>query len=38
MEPPAATARIADGKCEVWTSAQSPYSGFSRTLCGVWRR
>lgn len=26
MEPPAATARIRDGMCEVWTSAQSPYS------------
>ena len=26
MEPPAATVRIADGKAEVWTSAQSPYS------------
>jgi isoquinoline 1-oxidoreductase subunit beta len=26
MEPPAATVRIAGGKCEVWTSAQSPYS------------
>jgi isoquinoline 1-oxidoreductase beta subunit len=24
MEPPAATARIVDGKCEVWTSVQSP--------------
>ncbi|MBV9563306.1 MAG: xanthine dehydrogenase family protein molybdopterin-binding subunit, partial [Bradyrhizobium sp.] len=24
MEPPAATARIADGKLEVWTSTQSP--------------
>jgi isoquinoline 1-oxidoreductase subunit beta len=24
MEPPAATARIADGKLEVWTSVQSP--------------
>ncbi|NOG69903.1 xanthine dehydrogenase family protein molybdopterin-binding subunit [Roseicella sp. DB1501] len=26
MEPPAATVRIADGKVECWTSAQSPYS------------
>ena len=26
MEPPAATVRIKDGKAEVWTSAQSPYS------------
>jgi isoquinoline 1-oxidoreductase subunit beta len=26
MEPPAATVRISGGKCEVWTSAQSPYS------------
>jgi isoquinoline 1-oxidoreductase subunit beta len=25
MEPPAATARIADGKCEVWACVQSPY-------------
>ncbi|MDW3685640.1 xanthine dehydrogenase family protein molybdopterin-binding subunit [Cupriavidus sp. CV2] len=24
MEPPVATARIADGKCEVWTSVQAP--------------
>ena len=24
MEPPAATARIADGKCEVWACVQSP--------------
>jgi isoquinoline 1-oxidoreductase beta subunit len=24
MEPPAATARVKDGKCEVWTCAQSP--------------
>ena len=24
MEPPAATARIANGKCEIWTSVQSP--------------
>jgi isoquinoline 1-oxidoreductase beta subunit len=24
MEPPAAAARIADGKCEVWTCVQSP--------------
>jgi isoquinoline 1-oxidoreductase beta subunit len=24
MEPPAATARIVDGQCEVWTSVQSP--------------
>ena len=24
MEPPAATARIVDGKCEVWSSVQSP--------------
>ncbi len=24
MEPPAATARIKDGKCEVWSSVQSP--------------
>ena len=24
MEPPAATARIVDGKCEVWTCVQSP--------------
>ena len=24
MEPPSATARVKDGKCEVWTSAQSP--------------
>ena len=24
MEPPAATARIADGKCEVWGCVQSP--------------
>jgi len=26
MEPPAATVRIANGKVECWTSAQSPYS------------
>jgi len=25
MEPPAATARVADGKCEVWACVQSPY-------------
>jgi len=25
MEPPAATARMADGKCEVWACVQSPY-------------
>jgi isoquinoline 1-oxidoreductase beta subunit len=25
MEPPAATARVADGKCEIWSSVQSPY-------------
>lgn len=25
MEPPAATARLADGKCEVWACVQSPY-------------
>jgi len=25
MEPPAATARIAEGKCEVWACVQSPY-------------
>jgi len=25
MEPPAATARTADGKCEVWACVQSPY-------------
>lgn len=24
MEPPSATARFADGKCEVWTSVQAP--------------
>ena len=24
MEPPAATARMADGKCEVWAPRQSP--------------
>ncbi|HEY2629330.1 MAG TPA: xanthine dehydrogenase family protein molybdopterin-binding subunit [Usitatibacter sp.] len=24
MEPPAATARVKDGKCDVWTCAQSP--------------
>ena len=24
MEPPSATARVKEGKCEVWTSAQSP--------------
>ncbi|WP_419195574.1 molybdopterin cofactor-binding domain-containing protein [Bordetella petrii] len=25
MEPPAATARVADGKCEVWACVQSPF-------------
>ena len=25
MEPPSATARVADGKCEVWACVQSPY-------------
>jgi isoquinoline 1-oxidoreductase beta subunit len=30
MEPPAATARILDGRCEVWTSVQSPQA--ARTL------
>ncbi|CAM4163126.1 molybdopterin cofactor-binding domain-containing protein [Bordetella tumulicola] len=25
MEPPAACARVADGKCEVWACVQSPY-------------
>jgi isoquinoline 1-oxidoreductase beta subunit len=25
MEPPVATAVVADGKCEVWSSVQSPY-------------
>jgi isoquinoline 1-oxidoreductase beta subunit len=25
MEPPAAVARVADGKCEVWACVQSPY-------------
>jgi isoquinoline 1-oxidoreductase subunit beta len=29
MEPPAATARVADGKCEVWAAVQSP--GGTRT-------
>jgi isoquinoline 1-oxidoreductase subunit beta len=30
MEPPAAAARIVDGKCEVWSSVQSPQA--ARTL------
>ena len=30
MEPPAATARIVDGRCEVWTCVQSPQA--ARTL------
>lgn len=25
MEPPAATARVAGGKCEIWACVQSPY-------------
>lgn len=30
MEPPAATARIVDGRCEVWTSVQSPQAARER--------
>ncbi len=30
MEPPAATARIVDGRCEVWTSTQSPQAARER--------
>ncbi|XHS76548.1 molybdopterin cofactor-binding domain-containing protein [Burkholderiaceae bacterium UC74_6] len=30
MEPPSAVARIADGKCEVWTSVQSPQAARER--------
>ncbi|PZP28047.1 MAG: hypothetical protein DI603_20355 [Roseateles depolymerans] len=30
MEPPAATARIVDGHCEVWTSVQSPQAARER--------
>lgn len=33
MEPPVATARIADGKCEVWTSVQAPQA-TSETVAG----
>ncbi len=35
MEPPSATVRIADGKCECWTSVQSPQAAhdlLSKTL------
>ena len=31
MEPPCATAKVADGGCEVWTSVQSPQA--ARDLC-----
>ena len=30
MEPPAATARLVDGRCEVWTSVQSPQAARER--------
>jgi isoquinoline 1-oxidoreductase beta subunit len=30
MEPPAATSRIVDGRCEVWTSVQSPQAARER--------
>lgn len=30
MEPPAATARIVDGRCEVWAASQSPQAAHDR--------
>ena len=36
MEPPSATARIVDGKAEVWTSVQSPQAAHDLVAEGTW--